>query len=50
MHEINPVRGSEPPALEPGYLEKCGVAERLSFWSKALDLSAQPEHQKSRTA
>jgi HD-like signal output (HDOD) protein len=50
MHEMHLSGAEPPPALEAGYLEKCGVAERLPFWRKALDLSTQPDHRESKLA
>ena len=50
MHEIHPLREVAPPTLEMGYLERCGVAERLPFWRKALDVSVEPDHRESKLA
>ncbi len=39
VHEMSPGENSWAPALEPGYLERCGLAARLPFWKEALDVS-----------
>jgi len=50
MHEQNPVRDVPPPLPDVAYLERCGVAERLPFWRKALEYSAQPAVKESKLA
>lgn len=50
MHEMHPVRGVDSPVIEPGYLERCGVVDRLPFWRKALDVSTAPDQRESKLA